>query len=221
MNKIIFKDLEIEHVCKPTLKNSYISVNKSAKIILRTPKVSQKFITDLLTKKEDWIRKHLLNVASNKPETVNLEDELLLFGDIYSIDIQEARELREFLSNLKIQNQKNILKCYDNFYKLYADKYLTPRTLHFSNIMNLGYKEIKFKKMKSRWGSCSSLGVITLNIELVKIKKELIDYVIVHELAHLVHMNHSKNFHNLVQKYITNSRLIRQELKKIHLHPNP
>lgn len=221
MNKIIFKDLEIEHVCKPTLKNSYISVNKSAKIVLRTPKVSQNFITDLLTKKEDWIRKHLLSAASNKPEIVNLEDELLLFGDIYSIDVQEARELREFLSALKIQNKKNILRCYDNFYKLYANKYLTPRTLHFSRIMNLDYKEIKFKKMKSRWGSCSSLGVITLNIELVKIKKELIDYVIVHELAHLVHMNHSKNFHNLVQKYIINSRLIRQELKKIHLHPNP
>ncbi|MCX6051408.1 MAG: SprT family zinc-dependent metalloprotease [Campylobacterales bacterium] len=221
MNKIIFKDLEIEHVCKPTLKNSYISVNKNAKIVLRTPKVSQKFITDLLTKKEDWIRKHLLSVASNKPEIVNLEDELLLFGDIYSIDVQEARELREFLSALKIQNQKNILKCYDNFYKLYANKYLIPRTVHFSNIMNLDYKEIKFRKMKSRWGSCSYHGVITLNIELVKIKKELIDYVIVHELAHLVHMNHSKNFHNLVQKYIINSRLIRQELKKIHLHPNP
>ncbi|MFA6137580.1 MAG: SprT family zinc-dependent metalloprotease [Sulfurimonas sp.] len=217
MNKIVFKDLEIEHICKISLKNSYISVTKDAKIVLKTPKVSQRFIVDLLTQRESWIRGHLLKIASNKPEAVNLEDELLLFGDIYSIDIEEARELRELLLKLRVANQKNILGCYDNFYKLYAAKYLTPRVAHFSAIMNLEYKEIKFRKMRSRWGSCSSKKVITLNIELLKVKKELIDYVIVHELAHLVHMNHSKNFHNLVQKYITNSKLVRKELKSIRL----
>jgi predicted metal-dependent hydrolase len=217
MNKFFFKDLEIEHICRPRLKNSYISVSKDAKIIVKTPKVPQSFITNLLTQKEAWIRGHLLKIASNQPEIVNLEDELLLFGDIYSIDIEEAKELREFLCRLKILNQKNILSCYDSFYKFYAKQYLIPRVEYFSRVMNLDYQEIKLRKMRSRWGSCSSKKVITLNIELIKIKKELIDYVIVHELSHLVHMNHSKNFHNLVQIYLVNSNSMRKELKNIHL----
>ncbi len=217
MNKIVFKDLEIEHICKPKLKNSYISVNKDAKVLLKTPKVSQNFIIELLTKKESWIRGHLFKISSAKPASVNLEDEVLLFGDVYSIDIQEAELLRESLSKLKVINQKNILQCYDNFYKFFAMEYLSPRVKHYAIVMNLEYKEIKFRKMRSRWGSCSSKRVITLNTELMKVKKELIDYVVVHELAHLVHMNHSKNFHTLVHNYIPNATLQRRELKRIHL----
>ena len=83
--------------------------------------------------------------------------------------------------------------------------------------MNLDYSEIKFRKMKSRWGSCNSKGVITLNTQLIKIDKELIDYIIVHELAHLTHMNHSKRFHNLVELYIPNHKELNRKLKAIHL----
>ena len=79
--------------------------------------------------------------------------------------------------------------------------------------MSLKYEEIKLKKMRSRWGSCSSQRVITLNTQLLKLKREQIDYVVVHELAHLVHMNHSKSFHSLVQKYIPDAMNIRREIK--------
>ena len=217
MNKILFKDLEVEHICKPSLKNSYIRVNRDSKVVLKTPRVTERYINNLLEKKESWIREALLKTVVNRPKNVNLEDEVMLFGDVYSIDIDEAKELRKLLGRLKTSNESNILRCYDDFYKLYAKKYLTQRVEHFSNVMNLKYSEIKFRKMKSRWGSCSSKKVITLNSGLVKIKKELIDYVVVHELAHLVHMNHSKNFHDLVEKYIFNSKKIRKELKSIAL----
>ncbi len=133
------------------------------------------------------------------------------------MDTDEAKELRGYLYKMKISNQNNILKCYGKFYKFYAKKYLIPRVNHFSNIMDLNYEEIKFRKMKSRWGSCSSVGVITLNTELLKINKELIDYIIVHELAHLTHMNHSKKFHSLVDQYIPDSKMLNQKLKTIHL----
>lgn len=217
MNEIIFKDLSIEHICKPRLKNSYISVNHDLKVILKTPKVSKFFIDNLLLDKEKWIRKQLLKLSQNTPQKINLEDELLLFGEVFSIDVENAKYLRQKLNRLRKDSEINILKCYDDFYKHFASEYLIPRVEYFANKMDLKYSTIKFRKMKSRWGSCSSARVITLNSELVKVKKELIDYVIVHELAHLVHMNHSKDFHLLVENYLPSSKILRRELRGISL----
>ncbi|WP_294964303.1 SprT family zinc-dependent metalloprotease [Sulfurimonas sp.] len=212
-NEIIFKDLGIIHIIKPRLKNSYVRVNEDYKVILTTSKVSKSYVEELLIEKENWIRKQILKRKQNPPVQINLEDEVLLFGEIYSVDSDEASELRALLNRLRIVNKKNILRCYDDFYKIFSQNYLTLRTQHFAQIMNLKYKEIKFKKMRSRWGSCNSDRVITFNTALIKLTKEQIDYVVVHELAHLVHMNHSKLFHNLVDIYFADSKRVRQEIK--------
>lgn len=181
--------------------------------MLKTPKVSNIFIEKLLLDKEKWIRKQLLKLSQNTPQKINLEDELLLFGEVYNIDVEDAYYLRQKLNRLRKNSKTNILKCYDDFYKQFSSEYLIPRVEYFSNKMDLKFSAIKFRKMKSRWGSCSSQRVITLNSELIKVKKELIDYVIVHELAHLVHMNHSKEFHLLVESYLPSSKTLRTELK--------
>ena len=217
MPNIIFKEFEIEHICKPKLKNSYISISNNSKITLKTPKVSNAFIQNLLYEKENWIRKQLSKLEENKTPTVNLEDEVLLFGDIISIDSDAAEFLRKRLHMLKSPNEKNILKSYDAFYKHVSKLYLAPRVNEFSKLMNLDFDALKFRKMRSRWGSCSSKKVITLNSELIKIKKELIDYVIVHELSHLVYMNHSKSFHAHVEHYLPDAKKLRSELKKIQI----
>ncbi len=215
--EINFNDLCITHICKPKLKNTYISVSKNGEITLKSPKVSKQFIQALLIEKEAWIKKQLKISNENPAIKINLEDEILLFSEIHSIDVDEAQALRDSLNKIRVQSQRNILKCYDKFYKEYAHEYITPRVGYFSEIMGLDFKEIKYKKMKSRWGSCSSNRVLTFNTQLIKIDKKLIDYVIVHELSHLKHMNHSKSFHDLVERYILNSKELRKELKTIHL----
>ncbi len=224
MNEISFKDLNIEHICKTSLKHSYISVKPSksesldAKIILKTPKVSQRYIINLLEEKEAWIRTQLSKTIQNRVKTVNLEDEVLLFGEIYSIDVDEAKKLRELLQKIRVDSKANILKCYDTFYKEHSKIHIIPRVEYFSKLMGLEYQEIKFRKMKSRWGSCSSKRVITFNTALIKVAHEFIDYVVVHELAHIVHMNHSKSFHSLVQNYIPHAKHIRKKFKNINIY---
>jgi len=101
--------------------------------------------------------------------------------------------------------------------ELYSQEYIESRVSYYAKQMKLHYTLLKFKTMKSRWGSCSAKGVITLNLHLKYVKKELIDYVIVHELAHLVHMNHSKCFHELVALYLPNAKVYRKELKSISI----
>ena len=213
-NKITYRDLTISHISKPSLKNSYITITPEAEILLKTPRVSKNFIFSLLEERESWIRRKLNEVRQNPPVKVNIEDEVLLFGDIYSIDSFEATKLRIKLQRIKIESSDKVIKCYNTFYKDSCSDYIIPRVEHFSKIMNLSFEDIKFRKMRSRWGSCSSKKVLTFNTELIKTKKELIDYVVVHELAHLKHMNHSKEFHTLVDKYLPNSKEYRKELKK-------
>lgn len=216
-SEINFNNLRVLHICKPNLKNSYISVKKDGEIVLKTPAVSTSYIQNLLINRESWIRKQLKIVEKNPKIKVNLQDEVLLFGKIFSIDIKEAEELRKYLKKIDTSKIDNILRCYDKFYKFYAQNYIILRAQYYSKIMNLNYSDVKFRKMRSRWGSCSSKGIITFNTELIKIDKKLIDFVIVHELAHLKHMNHSKKFHSLVNQYIPDSYELNQKLKHFYL----
>lgn len=217
ISKINFNDLEIVHVRNRALKNSYISVKKNGLITVKTSNVSDDYVRNLIEEKEFWIRKQLQKIQNTPPLQINMQDEVLLFGEILSVDIDEAKELRKELERVDVLNTEAVLKCYDKFYKNYAKNYLTPRLEHYSRIMELDFSEIKFKKMRSRWGSCSSMGIITLNIELIKIDKKLIDFIVVHELAHLVHMNHSKKFHSLVERYLPDAKALNRELKAIRL----
>lgn len=73
--------------------------------------------------------------------------------------------------------------------------------------------KITIKQIKYAWGSCSSKKNITLNLELIKYSQEAIRYVILHELCHIKYMNHSKDFWNLVEKYMPNYKLVKKEFK--------
>ena len=98
-----------------------------------------------------------------------------------------------------------------------AKDYMQSRIELFAKKMGLIYSELKFRRMKRRWGSCSSQKKITLNLYLYNTGKELTDYVIVHELAHLVHMNHSKQFHDVVCFYMPEAKELEKKLKAICL----
>jgi len=218
MNKTITcKELSAELIYAPKLKHSYIKVNHDSSIVIKTPYKQERYAVNFFHAKELWIRKQLHKNSLNQQPQVNLEDEVLIFGEIYSIDSNEAKYLQVKLHRLRTCEPKRVLSAYDDFYKYISREYLPQRVQYFANIMNLDYKVLKFRKMKSRWGSCSSSKEITLNTQLMKVQKELVDYVVVHELAHLVHMNHSKRFHELVEAYLPHSKTLRKRLKNIRL----
>jgi predicted metal-dependent hydrolase len=90
---------------------------------------------------------------------------------------------------------------------------LAPRLEQIAKKNGLAYKSIKIKRLTSRWGSCSSGGLITLNYFLVQLPWHLIDYVLAHELAHTVHLNHSREFWALVEQMIPDAKARRREIK--------
>ena len=217
MNKLFYKDYEVELQYNPKLKNTYIGIESENKIFVKTSNKSQTYILNLLDMRSSWIEKQLKKQIACVSLEMNSEDEVLLFSQKYSMDAQEATHLRDRLNKLRVNSPQKVMKCYDDFYKAIAITYLGERTEYYSNVMGLAFDKIKYRKMKSRWGSCNSKKVITFNTELMKVDKNLIDYVVVHELAHLKHMNHSQDFHSLVESYLPGSKRLRSELKNIRL----
>lgn len=133
---------------------------------------------DLVLKKIDWIRDSILRLEE---KNIN-SDEFLYLG------------VRKKLEDFKIKNL-------DNFYKKEITKYLPDLVDIYSKKMNLIPTSIKYRKNKRTWGSCNYKNGLNFNILLMKFPIELMEYVVIHELAHIKHKNHSKKFWDLVEEF--------------------
>lgn len=168
-------------------------------------------IDDVLTKKELWINSVLKKLE--KREYLK-ENEIMLYGKIYKIIIKEDKEiLRElvkisessiFVYTKNKENVKFIIKAY---LKKMALNYITKRVHDFKDIFKIETKTIKIKEQKSIWGSCSYDNKLSFNFKLIMAESFAIDYVIIHEMCHMIHKNHSKEYWNLVESIMPDYRI--------------
>lgn len=100
---------------------------------------------------------------------------------------------------------------------LLARRLAKERLNYFNQFYNFSYGKISIRNQRTRWGSCSRRGDISLNFRIATISPELADYVIVHELCHLEAFNHSAKFWNLVSRTIPNYKIRRKQLRIIGL----
>ena len=152
-------------------------------------------------------------------------------GEEYVIDIQKIHNANEI--NLRIDNNKkevhisypdnlsevskkyNIDKGIKQLLKNHTNMLLYEKVPYWSKITNIPYKLFKVNDATSRYGSCvPSTKILHFSSRLIMLPEDKIDAVVVHELCHIVYPNHSKDFYNLVRKYIPNYDEINKWLKK-------
>jgi len=207
-----YKGFDIVHTVKPRMRNIYLRIGDDGVVKVSSSRVSQKKIDALIDEKEEWIKKALQKVAQ-KPQ-VKLGEEILYLGTCCRLEDDPL--FHKLHQKCQKATDKEIILHYQNFYKKEAQHYLSQAVEEYADRMGLQPKEMKLRRMKRQWGNCRSNGVITFNIHLMQAPKECIEYVVVHELAHMVHMNHSKAFHELVKQYLPQSQKNRALLKRFH-----
>lgn len=198
---------------RPRNRNTYITITHEGDVCVRTPLKDDQRIRTLLREKENWINNKLKSIQTRASQTHELGKNILFRGEI--MDFASLEFLQKKLK--KDENGLNIEKYYHQFYKNEALLTLPSRINHYTKKMGLTPSEIRYKRLRRRWGSCTSGGVVTFNTLMMQLSYEHIDYIIVHELAHLKHMNHSKEFHGLVRTILGNEKKLRSELKEIRI----
>lgn len=194
---------------KKNNKNIYMRVKKDLKIYVSTNKrTSNKYIEDVLKRNYDSIKKMIDNV-NNKTE----ENTMFLGREVDIVVVSNQKEPEIYNNKLYIKDRSKL----DIYYKEMAYQIFKERLDIIYNIFteDIPYPELKLRKMTSRWGVCNRKNSsITINVELVKKDLIYVDYVIVHELCHFIHFNHSKSFWISVEKYCKNYKIIRKQMRE-------
>ncbi len=218
------RSIEYDIERKASLKNSYINVTTEGVLVRTDDKTTQEEIDKMVYKKLSWVSKKLEQfkaIAVN--HHISTGSRLYYMGKSYYVklieDISATTIMIEFnhskfyITIPMVYTEQELQKAIENFYKQKATQKLIPLTKKWAKRMGLEPEHISFRYSKNRWGSCSATHRISYNYHLVKLSASLIEYVVVHELAHIVHKNHSKEFWKLVYHYIPDYKIREEKIR--------
>lgn len=213
--------MNIDYLQRTSRKTLSIVINEKAEIIVKAPKnMPNDKILNFIDSKQKWIETKVTEIKKqNKIHNDLFQYNKILFcGKKYNVlKDKKAREVSILDSNIIIKSQitlKKEVNQLEKFLKNCCIEIVGQRLKYFSNIMQLEPKEIRLINAKHRWGTCDSEGVISFNWRLIMMPPSIIDYVIVHELAHIMELNHSNAFWTIVSTVLPNVKDTRNLLKK-------
>lgn len=222
--------IEFIHKKNPRSKSLKMSVSGTGEVVVTSPPYTPKLLVDRFVQTNShWIELQQRKIASKKAFTIT-DTTVAIFGrtytreDIFSKTIPIGIHVKgnTLLFNTPyvqhIDSSEKITQSFHlyakQFLKKTAKSFIVPRTEMLAKKMNIRYNTITLKEQKTRWGSCSSQGNLNFNWRLVHFEPPIIDYVIIHELAHRTHMNHSTSFWKLVERYDPEYKMKRGWLKR-------
>lgn len=172
-------------VIRSKRKTLAIEIRPDMRVVVRAPeKIPQNEIMKFVEEKQNWIKKHLVQMYF------------------------KAEEIKKQKKEPAFTNA-DIEKLCQKALSVIPDK-----VKYYAEIMGVTYGRITIRNQKTRWGSCSSKGNLNFNCLLMLMPDKVLDYVVVHELCHLKQMNHSKKFWMEVERYMPDYRNYRKWLNE-------
>ena len=212
-------------IIKKDVKNIILKVKPTCEVILTAPLLTtDEHIEYILKKRENWISKKIAFYQEydkpQKKEYVSGENVKYL-GKNYRLKIiqseDESIKLQRGYIQIFIKDTDNFekkKKLLNEWYLLKSQNYFKKIIAKYSKLLNVEIQNIRIRQMKTRWGSCNShKSYINLNSELIKKPSYAIEYVIFHELTHLIYPNHSKEFYNYLTTYMPDWKKRKERLE--------
>lgn len=219
-------------IVRKDIKNLHLGVYPpSGRVRVAVPlKTSDESIRLLIISKLSWIKKQqtkfLAQERQTKRDYISGESHYFLgrryllnvidIEPVPRIEIKRKTQMHMYIEpNSSLKHREKLL---DNWYRLEINKQITPLLEKWSKIIGVRVNDVSVRKMKTKWGTCNSkLKKIRLNLELIKKPVHCLEYVLVHELIHLLEKKHSDKFQEHMNKYLPKWKQLKQELNKAPL----
>lgn len=219
-------------IVKTNRKTISIKVTADGNVILALPiKCSEATLQTILSKKSTWIVSKVNEMKSRKQFLASREYEngeslkllgndynfIVIYGNYKKCSAKFDNKLFTLLLDDNIVVEKRKIAAKETLTKLYreiAKVLLKERTDYYSKLCSFKPARITIKEQKSVWGSCSSIGNINYNWKIIMASLAVVDYIVVHELCHLVHHNHSSEYWKLVESILPQYKECKKWLKE-------
>lgn len=212
--------MQLDIIRRMSRRSISLHIHPDGKLEVRAPRYIPEFvIKQFVASKEEWIEKTRLKLSSlpKAKKTKYQEGELFRLGGVeYSLHVTDGNAIvltptklffpRKFLAKPKMHMEQ--------FCRKFAKQFLEKRLELFAKKMGVTYKRVSIRDTTSRWGSCSSSGTISFSYRLILADLPIIDYVLIHELAHITHPHHRLSFWARVGEFYPEYAIARTRLRK-------
>ena len=214
--------IEISRIIRSRRRSIALIVERDGSLVVRAPlQASDETISRLVESKADWIRATQEKARKLGPVPVRKKfvdgEEFWYLGQPYRLEIVKGRQTPLHLDGsfkMSTMTRPKARLAFEAWYKKQAKALIPGRVSQMAKQYGFEFQKIRISSARTRWGSCSTRGTLSFTWRLVMAPEEMIDYVIVHELAHLRFHNHSRDFWRQVELIMPDYKAKRLWLKK-------
>lgn len=223
-------EISFEWLVNDALKNAYVSVDPKQGVQFKSPaSVTDDQARQIVKQRGAWILKKLEQVKQTAQSEIVTGSRIPYLGKQFYATVEAVRQpqsVKITFTGAKFQvsvkegledRQTAILEGLNKFYLENAKTKIQPRIERLSKELGLFPEGVIYKRMKTRWASCTKARRLVINSELIKLGYDLIDYVLVHELVHLIHRDHNKHFWGKVEDVMPGYRALHERIEWMSL----
>ncbi|HSJ86637.1 MAG TPA: SprT family zinc-dependent metalloprotease [Anaerolineales bacterium] len=203
--------IEINQIIRSKRRTLAIQIKNDGSLIVRAPnRATNTAIREFVEQHQAWIERKQVQARSvvvELPKQFVPGEKFLFLGEAYPLEIVKHQKQPLILDGsfkMSESASRRAELVFERWYREQAREILQERLDWFANQYGFQYQGIKITSAKTRWGSCNAKGALNFSWRLILAPLEQVDYVVVHELAHTVHHNHSKRFWRKVETIVPN-----------------